>query len=300
MKTIKVKGTTKEKYIFESDAEWLQFRKEHIGASDAPIIMGAAKWKTNDGRIKTPKLLWEEKLGLGSMHTDNNATRYGKKMEEPARKAYEKMIGDLVHPVVIKDTKMPHLMASLDGLNITEDRAVEIKNANREDHELAKKGQVPDKYYPQVQMQYLVSNVEKVDYFSFYKDEGVIVEVKKDAKYIAKMKSKLDEFWDYVSNLKTPPLTEDDYVEMDENWEAIARQVSELKEKRKELQEKEKEMENQLRDLSNGQNSIKGSYMYGYTMQRGLVDYSAIPELSGVDLDKYRKDPIVRWTLKHI
>jgi len=300
MKTIKIKGTTNEKYIFESDAKWLQFRKEHIGASDAPIIMGVAKWKTNDGRIKTPKLLWEEKLGLDSMLTDNNATRYGKKMEEPARKAYEKMINDLVQPVVIKDTKMPYLMASLDGLNIIGDRAVEIKNANQEDHELAKKGQVPEKYYPQVQMQYLVTGVDKIDYFSFHKEEGIIVEVKRDDEYISEMKSKLDEFWKCVTSLKTPPLTEDDFIPRDKEWEAKAAALFKVQEDKKRIAKEEEKLKKELKSLSMGENSFFGDYRYGYAIQRGLVDYSAVPELSEVNLDLYRKDPVARWTLKHI
>jgi predicted phage-related endonuclease len=37
--------------------EWLEFRKNKIGASDAPIIMETSPWKT-------PYQLWLEKLSL--------------------------------------------------------------------------------------------------------------------------------------------------------------------------------------------------------------------------------------------
>ena len=56
MKSIKIEGTTLTKIIFENDAEWLAYRKDHIGASDCSIIMGTSKWKDNLGRIKTPRL----------------------------------------------------------------------------------------------------------------------------------------------------------------------------------------------------------------------------------------------------
>ena len=157
-----------EKVEFNSKEEWLAFRRNYIGASDTPIIMGIAKWKLPDGRIKTPYLMWQDKLGIEDLESDNKATRYGKRMEEPARKVYEEMVGDLFKPTYIINKKYPHLMASLDGLNISEDRALEIKNCSLIDHNTAKEGKVPAKYNPQVQQQLIVSELEEMDYFSFH------------------------------------------------------------------------------------------------------------------------------------
>lgn len=299
MKTIRMHKTNIEKYIFDSESEWLQFRKEHIGASDTSIIMGVSKWKTSDGRIKTPKLLWEEKLGLSELNTDTNATRYGKLMEDPARKVYEKMVGDLFEPTVVKNLDYPHLMASLDGLNITDDRWVEIKNANAEDHELARQGKIPPKYYPQVQQQALGSGLNEGDYFSFHKGEGLIVLIKKDEEYLEQLKMETAKFWEFVKNLKEPPLTEHDYILRDENWGKMAKKAYDLQEKRKLIEKEEKKEKDLLKELSMGRNSIKGNLMYTLTHSKGLVDYKAVPELSGIDLEKYRK-PSSRWNLKRV
>lgn len=299
MKTIKIKGTNIEKFIFESTAEWLLFRKEHIGASDTSIILGVSKWKTKDGRIKTPKLLWEEKLGLSELNTDTNATRYGKLMEGPARKVYEKMVGDLFEPTVIKNLDYPYLMASLDGLNITNDRFVEIKNANHEDHELARSGKIPEKYYPQVQQQCLLFGLKEGDYFSFHKDEGVIVSIKKDEKYLESLKRETDKFWGFVKDLKEPPLTKDDHILRNDDWENLAKELWSIQLTRRELVKKEKEKAAELKELSNHQCSMRGEYLYTLTGTIGTVDYKAIPELSGVDLEKYRT-PSSRWNLKRI
>ncbi len=43
--------------LIQHSNEWLELRKNKIGASDAPIIMKVSPWKT-------PYRLWEEKLGL--------------------------------------------------------------------------------------------------------------------------------------------------------------------------------------------------------------------------------------------
>ena len=286
------------KLNFKSEQEYWDFRKNRIGASDASIILGVSKWKTNDGRIKTPRLLWQEKLGLSSMDCDNAATRYGKAMEQPAREVYESMVGELFTPEPIENEKYPHLMVSLDGLNVTDDRAVEIKNCSAEDHKLAKEGKVPAKYYPQVQMQIMVTELPFIDYFSFHKGEGVIVKVDRDDEYISEMSKKLDRFWEYVENLKEPPLTEDDFIEKGDDWHQIAEKLYDIKEKKKELCLQEKELEKQLKSLSDNKNAASKEFRYVCSTSIGAIDYNLIPELLNRDLSEYRKDPITRWTLR--
>jgi len=284
--------------IEQGTKEWLEIRKNHVGASDAPIIMGTAKWKLPDGRIKTPYLLWQEKLGLADLSCNNAATRYGKSMEEPARLVYQEMIRDLVDPVCVKNKKYPHLLASLDGLNITEDRSVEIKNCNEEDHTLSKRGRVPDKYYPQVQMQIMVTELPYVDYFSFHKGEGVIVKVKRDDEYISRMEKKLEDFWDCVESLIEPPLTEDDYIEQGIEWLKIAERIYEIKQQKKILCEEEKALEEELKSLSSNRSACSKGFRYVRSTLPGLIDYKSIPELLNRDLGEFRGDPIIKWSLK--
>jgi len=285
-------------YEFDSEEEWLAFRKDHIGASDASIIMGTSKWKTNDGRIKTPRLLWQEKLGLDSMDCDNSATRYGKAMEEPARNAYQEMVGDLFTPICVKNKKYPYFMVSLDGLNVTEDRAVEIKNCNEDDHLLAKDGKVPAKYYPQVQMQSMVTELPYVDYFSFHKGEGVIVKVDRDDEYISEMSKKLDRFWEYFENLKEPPLTEDDFIEKGSDWYKKAEELYEVQQIKKKVTEEERKLKNELKNLSDNRNAYSGDFRYVCSTSLGAIDYNSIPELLNVELSDYRKKPIEKWFLR--
>jgi len=286
--------------LVQGTKEWLAFRKNHIGASDASIIMGVSKWKTNDGRIKTPYLLWQEKLGLDNIDSDNAATRYGKAMEEPARLVYQSMVGDLFEPVCIINKKYPNLMASLDGLNITSDHAVEIKNCKEEDHLLAKEGKVPAKYYPQVQMQAMLSELPFVDYFSFHKGEGIILRVERDEEYCKTLKKELDKFWEYVETFKEPPLTGDDFIEKGNDWLKVAEMLNDVKQQKKELALQEKGLEESLKSLSDNRNASSGDYRYACGKTIGRVDYKSIPELLNVDLDQFRGPPSDRWTLRKL
>lgn len=286
-----------QKFKFETEKEWLAFRKNHLGASDASIIMGASKWKLPDGRIKTPYLLWNEKLGFEDLSVDTEATRYGKQMEEPARIVYQEMKKEEFKPVVVKNKKFPYLIASLDGINKTDTQAVEIKNCSEKDHKQAKEGKIPEKYIAQVQQQILVTELNEIDYFSFHNGEGIIVPVKRDEKYLKQLKKKLKEFWEYVENLKEPPLTENDYIKQNLQWEIYARELYLIKKEKYKLSTKEKELEEKLKFMCGDKSGYFGPYRYQRTVSTGRINYKSIPEFKNIDLDKYRSEPIISWRL---
>lgn len=287
----------------QNSKEWLEMRKKYIGASDAPIIMQVCKWKVPDGRLKTPYLLWQEKTGIADFSMDSAATRYGKEMEEPARQAYEQLVDHIVSPDIVFHPEHKFMMASLDGLSLDKTRAVEIKNAGKDDHETALNGRVPDHYYPQVQHQveilFRIYNITQIDYFSYHKGEGIIVTVDRDEEYIARMLEKEIEFWRCVQDLDEPELTDADFVERDNAWQECASRLWEVKQEKRALQTEEKALEAMLKDYSEGVNSRAGGYRYTKSTIPGRVDYKAIPELLNMNLDGYRKKPTERWTLKN-
>lgn len=283
--------------IQQNTKEWLELRKSHIGASDAPVIMGVSPFKRSDGLPKTPYVLWQEKLDLLPLEKENAAMTFGKNNEEKARKAYENVTGELVYPHVCFHKDFSYMLASLDGININKDMIVEIKNAGREDHEKARAQKVPDHYYPQLQHQLSCTGLEYMHYFSFHQGEGIIVEVKRDDIYLQEMYEKEAKFWDCLSNFKAPEFSEGDYIERDSNWEMIAKSLWEIKQEKKAILDKENELEKQLRYISEGKNSRSKHMRYTMICAKGGVDYKQIPELDGVDLDQYRKSPVVRWRL---
>lgn len=286
--------------LSQGTPEWLEMRKNYIGASDAPIIMGVSPFKRADGLRKTPYVLWMEKLDLLPAETETSAMRYGKVMEEPARQAYEKEVGDFFAPKVCFHKDISYLMASLDGLSIDGKKAVEIKNANAEDHMLAKKKKIPKKYFPQLQQQLGCTELDGMDYYSFHKREGVIVEVYRDDDYLEEMYAKEKEFWDFVKNHQPPPLCALDYHKRDLEWVKQAERLLEIKEKRKSLEKQEKEEEKSLRSLSNDENSFFNELRYTKSIRKGRVDYGNIPALEGIELDPYRKPNSSMWTLSRV
>lgn len=277
--------------IKQNTPEWLEMRKKYIGASDAPVIMNGGHFK------KSPYMLWQEKVGLSGGQEENFAMRYGKENEDKARSAYQLMTGNFVSPEVIFHPEIPYLMASLDGLSADKDMAVEIKNANADDHALAKEGTVPDKYYPQLQHQLECAKLDKIHYFSFHQEDGAIVEIQRDEKYIKKMLKKLEEFWKLVENFEMPELTDLDLREQNEAWAAKAQEVYEhgkLAANYKTLYDKGKK---ELQEMAGSVPSKGGGFIFKKSIRKGNVIYKNIPEIKGVDLEIFRGTPIEMWRL---
>ena len=286
----------------QGSKEWHDMRKRHIGASDAPVIMGVCKFKLNDGRVKTPRLLWEEKLGTLKGEVDNLATRFGTAMEETARQAYQESVGDQFAPDIVFHPTIKYMMASLDGINITQTKAVEIKCSSAEDHATAREGKVPVHYYPQVmhQLEILTRlyNINTIDYFSYHKGDGVIVTVDRDEAFIEEMLDSEAQFWAWVEDLEEPPLSRDDLTEQDKDWSECASRLWDIKMAKKDLLTEEKALEGLLAERCRGRSSRAGGFRYVKSTIQGRVDYEALLEPLNVVLDDYRKASTERWTLR--
>jgi putative phage-type endonuclease len=275
--------------LIQGSKEWLQMRRSHIGASDAPVIMGVSPWKT-------AYQLWEEKCGLSGEQETTSAMKYGHDMEEPARRAYEKHTGNLVFPTVIFHPEKKFMVASLDGISFDGNISVEIKNVKEEDHEEAKSGKIPAKYFPQVQHQLACLGHKLLHYFSFRKGDFALVEVERDEEYIQKLYELEGKFWEDVQTLREPKLSEKDYtiietyesITMASEWKSINQQL-------KELEEKEKKYRKQLIELAGNKNARIGDIKLTKSIRKGTVDYGKIIELEGVNLEQYRKEPVIAW-----
>lgn len=270
--------------------EWLEFRKSRIGGSDAPIISGVSPWKT-------PYDLWLEKLGLKKTHYNENMQR-GHDLEPTARFEFEIEYGYSVSPRVIVHPEYDWMIASLDGIDSTGKKIVEIKCPGREDHSQALSGIIPEKYFPQLQHQIEVAQVDQVNYFSWSPDCFVNLVVHRDDAFIKKLIEKEKEFYECLQQLTPPALGNRDYVqrndglwkEVSEHWKNVRRQLNELELKEKELRET-------LIHLSGDKNCVGSGVKVMKTARRGSIDYREIPELQNVDLELYRKPNITCWRL---
>jgi putative phage-type endonuclease len=289
-------------------AEWLEWRRNGVGASDAPAIMGDSPWTT---RYQT----WESKVFPKEEWGGNAAMERGKDLEPKARKAFESLMGIEAPALNVENKKNRWLRASLDGLDASGKVMVEIKCPNKQDHSVAIDKRVPDKYYPQCQHQLAVTGLPGMYYFSFDGEKGVIVEVARDDDYI---KNKLipseKQFWDHVILREPPPLTDRDHANMEGNtaWLEASEKWKGAKKALTDLECMERQYRDSLIALSKDRNAkghgvslsksiVKGAINYTRALEEYIANMKAhYPEVvfPEIALDPYRKDPFVKWMLR--
>lgn len=272
--------------IKQNTEEWHDWRGKGIGASEAPIILGLSPWKT-------AYQLWEQKLGLVKKEKDNWATNIGHDFEEVARQHFELTYERSMKPALVQSKSLPFIRASLDGMSPDGKEILEIKNPGKDDHEIAKKGEVPAKYYAQIQHQLFASGAAMCHYWSFKDGSGVNVEVARDKSYIVGLVKCLEEFWFLVQNKIPPKISDQDWVKQNDteiqtlinHYDDACKYEKAAKETKDTIREKVKELMKHRRIICNDRK-------ISIIARAGAVDYKKIPELKGVKLDAYRKDPV--------
>lgn len=274
--------------LIQGTPEWHALRKTKITATDACVIMGASHWKT---RIQ----LYYEKLSNEPPMAPSARMQRGIDLEPIARDLFNIQTGwDMQPAVIVKDW----VMASLDGRDAGIGCILEIKCPGEKDHAIAVSGKVPAHYYPQLQHQMYVAATQIVYYFSFDGIEGVTVKVKRDDDYIKKMVEEEKKFYECLMTRTPPEPAEDDYIEREDvlwkqcasNWVSVSSQI-------KDLEREEEELRKQLIFLSGESNTKGAGISLCQVNRKGNVDYTKIPELKGIDLDKFRKGSISSWRI---
>jgi putative phage-type endonuclease len=274
--------------VEQRSEEWKAFRRNKIGASDAPIIMGVSPYKT-------PLQLWEEKV-LERDDKENASMKFGNENEAHILKLVEKKFGKKFKPQVLQSSLYGWQIASLDG--ISKDKTViEIKCNNEEAHGMVAQGKCPDKYFPQIQHQAFVAGVQSVINISFHKDDLQYLEIGADETYQDDLLAKESEFWERMVNFDPPPATDRDLVCMDHNEAFMQKMasISEWAEEARKLKELIDAGKKELISQSSGRSITTRLGKMTRYLERGRIDYEAIPELQGVDLNKFRKAAFEKW-----
>lgn len=297
---------------FPDRSTWLAWRQNGIGSSDAPIIMG-------DSDYSTQLKLYDVKLiPFPKDYETNYATEKGNEAEPKIRSLCELRLKESFKPVCMEGLEMP-ILISLDGRSKCKKKNLEIKLINRKDWQAAKDGLdagkdpntlVPKQYKAQVQHQFLMG--AEVNYFAMYLFDAfkknplkltlenlVILEVKPEPEYIGKMLAEHMKFWDCVTKRKPPVASDKDYEPLTgvAPW---AKKFLAAKEKIKKAEAEEAEARRHLIDAAVKKNHPRllcAGLRMTLVSKVGNVDYSVIPELNDVDLDKYRKPGSTSWTI---
>src|ERR1700733_7030732 len=202
--------------MMQQTPQWLQYRKNKIGSSDACAIMGASPWST-------PYELWLEKMDLYPDKPMNPAMQRGLDLQDKALDCFSTMTGLHMFPDVKVHPKHDFMIASLDGITLDGQHIVEVKCPGPKNHDLALCGKIPDHYMPQLQHQLEVCGHLHMYYFSFDGENGVVLDVFRDEKYVKELIEKEKEFWYCMQNGIPPELTDRDSIHKDDiEWEMLA------------------------------------------------------------------------------
>lgn len=225
----------------------------------------------------------------------NERMRRGLDLEPIAREMFAIDKGIKTAPaVVVKD----FMMASLDGIDDSGRHILEIKCPGEKDHALAISGKVPPHYYPQLQHQMAICDVDHAWYYSFDGIDGIAIKVGRDDEYIKTMIEEEFKFYECLVSKTPPEATEDDHVERDDAiWKECARRWRDVVANIKILEKQEEDLRNQLIFLSGETNSRGGGISLCQVTRKGNIQYDKIPELKDVDLDKYRKESTSTWRI---
>lgn len=198
--------------------DWLKWRQGGIGSSDAPIIMGVSRFKTID------QLLGEKTGTLPKDEANQFIKDRGNRIEPLVRKLYEEDMGMSFSPISVYNNELPHLIASLDGMDDNSNLIIEIKlmttaglgkrNIETEGYKKWLKakdeGVIPVDYYPQLQHQLSVTGLPACIFIGLRETRGAeivkedlaIVSVLRDNDYINDLRNKSNMFWEKVLKVR--------------------------------------------------------------------------------------------------
>lgn len=142
--------------LVQGSPEWLQFRLEHFGASEAAAMLGISP------KVKRTELLHMKHTGTPQEFSDwvqENILDYGHEVEALARPIIEELIGEDLYPVTCS---LGRLSASCDGLTMSEEIAFEHKQWNEELAASIRAKILPEEHQPQCQQIMMVTPARKV------------------------------------------------------------------------------------------------------------------------------------------
>lgn len=272
--------------LAQGSQEWIDFRRTHIGASDAPVIIGLSPYRSIE-QLYLDKTQGDEQKKTSSMQRGNDLEPVARDMFLEAFKNYSGEDLDLF-PTVIQSDEHSWMIASLDGLDQRRHVIVEIKCPNARDHQMAKEGKIPDHYRCQMQHQMACAGYGQAWYFSYRSDsDWVMLPLERDEEFIQNMIIEEKKFFDSLSGQAPAPQSK---IVQEDGLLKTALEYIDVKNQIAELSQKEKLLKQIIEIKTNGQNTKIGDVNVKYLTRKGTVDYGKMCEELKIDLEFYRKN----------
>ena len=166
----------------QGSADWLEWRKEGVGASESAILANCSKYGTVDSLIM-------DKMSL-SEHKDNGGMFWGRAREPELRKNVLSRYKFDAEPVCLSHPELTFMRASYDLISKDFKWACEIKTVNPKIFKALQEGTLPPDHYWQVHHQYAVTpELEELIYYAVNRKDGIdreiTMSIKKDERMIA-------------------------------------------------------------------------------------------------------------------
>lgn len=194
--------------VEQRSQEWFERRLRHVTASEAAAVLGACRYSTREETLF-------KKFGIGKKFTSNVATQWGCAYEDVAIAHYCAAMGmkqNVVGLVRYEDVHGPDtfhsfLAGSADGIAqyitrpATDPVMLEIKCPYR--RKIIPK-EIPEHYYPQVQLNLYIYNLNVADYVEFSPEpfQLNIVRIYPDHEWLRKNLPVLRAFFDEMQHYK--------------------------------------------------------------------------------------------------
>ncbi len=187
----------------QGSADWLRWRHEGLGASDAAALMGQNPWRS-------PGALFAEKVApprYGAQRRQRPLpaiadlfgavpAREDTGLEAQARRLYRTQHGSDVAPICLESAERPWQRASLDGADLAASRLLEIKCGAATYADVARSGRVPGHYIGQLQQTLAVTGLDAIDFWVWLPGRSpLLIAERRDDVYIAELNTRGAAFW---------------------------------------------------------------------------------------------------------
>lgn len=292
------------KQLEQGSQEWLKERVGRITGSRVGAILGVNPYSSREDVMRE---MVREYFCAEREFTGNAATEHGNEYEAVALQDYELLKGVSVDKVgLIVHPKYDWIAVSPDGLVGTRG-GVEIKCPYSGKIKPLEETQ---HYLAQVLLSLVVTDRDWWDFYVWTESgENLEAVTNTEAKVwfagnFDKLKAFHEQYLEIIADekLAKPYLADlETDASKDEDWQSLAEQYAEAKSESDAWTKRASEIKQKLieRAESFGTKKVRGCGVQVYKATRkGSVQYGKIPELKGVDLDKYRKKDSEYWTVK--
>lgn len=287
--------------VKQRSPEWFAERKERITGSNVGAILGLSPYRKPHDVMRA---MVRDYHGAEREFTGNIATDYGTANEQTATIAYEMFHGGsvqecgfFVHP------EYDWLGASPDGL-VGDGGLLEIKCpfGQREKNPPEFKSLTEQEhYFAQCQIEMACAGRNWLHFYQWAPKGDKLERVEIDHNWLAWAIPKLRAFYDsYLVEREAPKRHLAPRHEVDQRPALldIATQYKEINDTIKELEVRKKDLLADILDMADGAELAINDMKLSQVERKGNVNYKAIPELDGVDLEQYRGKSSKYWTLK--